>query len=68
MSTGTSAYVNNSLKKISLLLSHFVKKKYFHGNVGTDKIGGRSSQHDTLGFSCWERSLKNAHRNKKGVV
>jgi hypothetical protein len=27
---------------ISWLLSHFVEKKHFHGNVGTYKIGGRS--------------------------
>jgi hypothetical protein len=25
---------------ISWLLSHFVEKKHFHGNVGTYKIGG----------------------------
>jgi hypothetical protein len=42
MSTGTSTYVNNSLF-ISSLLSRFVKKKYFHGNMGTYKIGGASS-------------------------
>jgi hypothetical protein len=35
-----STYVNSSL---SSLLSHFVKKKYFHGNMGTYKIGGASS-------------------------
>jgi hypothetical protein len=23
-----------------LLLSHFIEKKYFHGNMGTYKIGG----------------------------
>jgi len=39
MSTRTSPYVNNSVF-ISLLLSHFVEKKYFHGNTGTYKIGG----------------------------
>jgi hypothetical protein len=31
---GTSPYVNNSLF-ISSLLSHFIEKKYFHGNMGT---------------------------------
>jgi hypothetical protein len=36
---GTSPYVNNSIF-ISSLLSHFLEKKYFHGNVGTYKIGG----------------------------
>jgi hypothetical protein len=36
---GTSLYVNNSLF-ISSLPSPFVEKKYFHGNVGTYKIGG----------------------------
>jgi hypothetical protein len=35
---GTSPYINNSLF-ISSLLSHFVKNKYFHGNVGTYRIG-----------------------------
>jgi hypothetical protein len=42
---GTSLYINNSLFTyyvifISSLLSHFVEKKYFHGNMGTYKIGG----------------------------
>jgi hypothetical protein len=36
-----SAYVNNSLFIFSLL-SDFVEKKYFHGNVRTYKIGGAS--------------------------
>jgi hypothetical protein len=40
-STGTSPCVNNSLF-ISSLLSHFVEKKYFHGNIETYKIGGIS--------------------------
>jgi hypothetical protein len=31
--TGTSPYINNSLF-ISSFLSHFLEKKYFHGNVG----------------------------------
>jgi hypothetical protein len=35
----TSPYVNNSVI-ISLLLSHFIEKKYFRGNTGTYKIGG----------------------------
>jgi hypothetical protein len=39
MSTGTSPCVNSSLF-ISLLLSHFIKKTYFHGNRRTYKIGG----------------------------
>jgi hypothetical protein len=30
---------NNSLLMFSLL-SHFIEKKYFHGNMGTYKIGG----------------------------
>ncbi len=34
MSTGTSPYINNSLL-ISLFLSCFVQKKYFHGIEGT---------------------------------
>jgi hypothetical protein len=38
-STGTSHSPNNSLF-ISSLLSHFVEKKNFHGNMGTDKIEG----------------------------
>jgi hypothetical protein len=36
---GTSPYVNNSVF-ISLPFSHFIEKKYFHGNMGTYKIGG----------------------------
>jgi hypothetical protein len=40
-----------------LLLSCFLEKKYFHGNVGTDKIG-KLCQHNGLGFFCWGRSLK----------
>jgi len=36
MSTGTSHGVDNSLF-VSLLISRFVKKKYFYGNVGTYK-------------------------------
>jgi hypothetical protein len=56
-STGTSPCVNNSLF-ISSLLSHFVEKKYFHGNMQTYKIWGGLPQHNTLGFFCWGRSLK----------
>jgi hypothetical protein len=56
MGMETSPYVNNSLF-ISLLLSHFVKKKYFHGSMGTYKIGG------SLG-----KIPQNTHGNKKGVV
>jgi hypothetical protein len=37
-SMGTSPYLNNSLLIFSIL-SHFVEKKYFHGNLGTYKIG-----------------------------
>jgi hypothetical protein len=56
MSTGTSLYINNSLFTyyvlfISSLLSHFVEKKYFHGNMGTDKIGGAPPAYKALGFS-----------------
>jgi hypothetical protein len=46
---GTSPYVNNS-PLISLLLSRFAGKKYFHGNMGTYEIGEL--------FFCWGRSLK----------
>jgi hypothetical protein len=35
----TSPSVSNSLF-ISSFLSHFIEKSYFHGNVGTYKIGG----------------------------
>jgi hypothetical protein len=35
---GTSPFANNSLL-ISWLLSRFVEKKYFCGNVGTYEIG-----------------------------
>jgi hypothetical protein len=40
-----------------LLLSCFLEKKYFLGNVGTYKIG-ELRQHNSLGFFCWGRSLK----------
>jgi hypothetical protein len=40
-----------------LLLSCFLEKKYFHGNVETYKIG-ELCQHNGLGFFCWGRSLK----------
>jgi hypothetical protein len=53
---GTSAYINNSLS-ISSLLSHFVEKKYFHGNMGTYKIG-ELPRHNSLGLLWWGRSLK----------
>jgi hypothetical protein len=36
---------------ISSLLSHFVEKKYFHGNMGTYKIGGAPPAYKALGFS-----------------
>ncbi len=52
---GTSPYINNSLF-ISSFLSRFVGKKYFHGNVGTYKIGG-DPHNNGLGFYWW-RSLK----------
>jgi len=48
--------VSNSLS-ISLLLSSFVITKYFHGNMGTYRIG-ELPWHNTLGFFCWWRSLK----------
>jgi hypothetical protein len=35
----TSPYGNNP-HTISWVLSCFIEKKYFHGNVGTYKIGG----------------------------
>jgi len=38
MSTWTP-YVNNS-SFVSSLLSYFIEKKYFHGIMGTYKIGG----------------------------
>jgi hypothetical protein len=40
-----------------LLLSCFVEKKYFHGNMGTYNIG-ELLRHNALGFFCWGRSLK----------
>jgi len=62
-STRTSPYVNNSFLN-SWLLSHFVKMKYFRGNMGTYKIGG-APRHNALGFFCWQRSFKNTHRIKR---
>jgi hypothetical protein len=61
-STRTSPYLNNSLF-ISSCLSHFIKEKYFHGNMGTYTIGG-APWHNALGFFCWGRSLK-IHREIK---
>jgi hypothetical protein len=54
--TNISPYINNPLFTyyilfISSLLSHFVEKKYFHGNMGTYKIGGAPPGHKALGFS-----------------
>jgi hypothetical protein len=62
MSTNISPYLNNSLS-ISLLLSHFIEKKYFHGNMGTYKIGDPPPPpHNALGFFYWgRRSLKITH-------
>ncbi len=61
-STGTSPYLNNS-PFISSHLSHFIKQKYFHGNMGTNTIGG-APRHNALGFFCRGRSLK-IHREIK---
>jgi hypothetical protein len=61
-SIGTSPYVNNSFL-ISLLLSHFVERKYFQRNMGTYKIG-ELPWHNALGFFCLGRSLK-IHRKIK---
>jgi hypothetical protein len=44
LSMGNSPYINNSLF-ISSFFSHFLEKKYFHGNVGTYKIGGDPSKY-----------------------
>jgi hypothetical protein len=41
---------------VSCLLSHMVEKKYFHGNMRTYKIVGRSPTY--LAFFYWGRSLK----------
>jgi hypothetical protein len=38
MIMGTSPYVNNSFL-ISSVLSQFIEKKYFYGNMGTYKFG-----------------------------
>jgi hypothetical protein len=46
----TSPCVNNSLL-ITSLLSYFIESKYFHGNMGTYKIGELSWQ-NALGFFC----------------
>jgi hypothetical protein len=62
---GTSPYVNNSLS-ISSLLSRFVGKNYFHGNVRTYEIGELSGIMPE-GSSAGEIP-QNTHRNKKGVV
>jgi len=55
-STRTSPYINNSIFTSSLLY-YFIEKKYFHGNVGTYKIGELPG-HNALRFFCWGRSLK----------
>jgi hypothetical protein len=49
MSTRTSPNVNNSLLIFSLL-SCFVKKKYFYGNMGTYK-NADLPKHNPLGSS-----------------
>jgi hypothetical protein len=63
MCTGTSPYVNNFVL-ISWLLSHFIEKKYFHGNMYKIR---ELPQHNTLRFFCWWRSLK-IHIEIKRVV
>jgi hypothetical protein len=43
----------------------FIEKKYFHGNMGTYKIG-ELPPHNALGFFYWRRrSVKITHRNKR---
>jgi hypothetical protein len=63
---GTSPYINNSVL-ISSLLSQFVEKKYFHGNMRTYTIG-ELPRVNALGLLCWGRSLKIHIKIKKGVV
>jgi hypothetical protein len=64
---GTSTYINNSLF-ISSLLSHFVEKKYFHGNMGTYKIGELPRVNGPRVTLVGEIP-QNTHKNKKkGVV
>jgi len=50
-----------------LSFNSLVEKKYFHGNMGTNKIGG-APQNNTLRFFSWGEIPQNTHRNKKGVV
>ncbi len=51
--------MQTNLLLISLLHSSFIEKKYFHGNMGTYKIGGSSPCITPLGsFFSWGRSLK----------
>jgi hypothetical protein len=50
-----------------LLISRFVQKKYFYGNVGMSKIGGAPSTQRPKVFLLWEIP-QNTHRNQKGVV
>jgi hypothetical protein len=47
--------------------SIFVEKKYFHGNMGTYKIG-ELPQHSAIRFFCYRKSLKIHIENEKGVV
>ncbi len=65
-STRTLPYANDFLL-ISSLLSRFLEKKYFHGNMGTYKIG-ELPQHSAIMFFCCGRSLKIHIENEKGVV
>jgi hypothetical protein len=52
----THEYENLPLfKQLSFIFPHFVEKKYFHGNMGTYKIGG-------------DKIPQNTHRNKKQIV
>jgi hypothetical protein len=65
-STETSPYVNNSLF-ISLLLSHFAKKKNYIGTweCGNIKNWKRSPRCNALGLLLGQ-ICENTHRNKKG--
>jgi hypothetical protein len=65
-SVGTSPHINNSLF-ISWLFSCSIKKKYFHRNVGTYKIGGAPPA-KCCGVLLLGEIPQNTQRNKKGVV
>jgi hypothetical protein len=51
-----------------LILSSFIEKKNFYGNVGTYKIGGAPPPAKCPRVLLLGKIPQNTHRNEKGVV